>query len=108
MAVVVVEEIKDPQKWEEAASSHLFLKERGDLGGRFPREPWYFGALISRGIKEQLIAKDACSHRGGCSRSLRAEGVFPQGWVTVPPSEGHCCLKRCTDQRPEGSVSVHL
>lgn len=75
MAVVVVEEIKALQKWEKAVSSHLFLKECGDLDGRFPREPWYFGVLISRRIKEQLIAKDACSCRG----SLSVEGVAGVG-----------------------------
>ena len=41
---------------EKLVSFHLFLKECGDLGAKFPRDPWYFGALMSRGIKEQLIA----------------------------------------------------
>ena len=56
MAVVIVGEIKPPQKWERVVSFHLFLKECGDLGRRFPRDPWYFSALMSGGIKEQLIA----------------------------------------------------
>lgn len=32
------------------------MKECEDLGGKFPRVPWYFSALISGGRREQLIA----------------------------------------------------
>lgn len=53
---MIAGEIKAPQKWKKVVSFHLLLKECGDLGRHFSREPWYFGTLMSRGIKEQLIA----------------------------------------------------
>lgn len=86
MAVVVVEEIKAPQKWENVVSFHLFLKECEDLVESSPRVPWHFGALICRGIKEQLIAINVCS----CRDSLRVEGVAVVGdGSSIPgPSAG--------------------
>lgn len=62
--MVVGGEIKAPQKWKEVVSFHLFLKECGGLGGMFPGGPWYLGALISRGIKEQLAAVHVCPRKG--------------------------------------------
>jgi hypothetical protein len=55
LAVVIAGGIKAPQKWKKVVSFHLLLKECGDLGRHFSREPWYFRTLMSRAIKEQLI-----------------------------------------------------
>lgn len=52
---MIAGEIKAPQKCKKVVSFHL-LKECEDLGRNFSRELWYFGTLMSRRIKEQLIA----------------------------------------------------
>lgn len=63
-------EIKGPQKWEKVVCLHLFLKEHRNLGGKSPRGPLVFGALLSRGIEEQSVVISVCSRRG----SLRGRG----------------------------------